>query len=96
MARVKAIFDGCAAWLAALEAATAEAGLSTLEGDVAAGAAMVARDGVPPAASCGLSVGTALACARAALAAGATVVALLTDCAAKAGWVMLAALVAAV
>lgn len=49
---------------------------------------------MPDAASCGLSVGTALAWARAALAEGATVVALLADWAAKVGCVMLAALVA--
>ena len=36
-------------------------------------------------------MGTAFACARAELTAGAAVVALLADCAAKAGWVMLAA-----
>ncbi len=45
---------------------------------------------MPLAASCGLSVGTVLACTRVEPAA-ATVVALLADCAAKAGWVMLAA-----
>jgi hypothetical protein len=60
IARVSAILEGCAAWLALLLAATADAGLSTFDGDVADGAAIVARDGVPLAASCGLSVGTAL------------------------------------
>ena len=91
IACVSAILDGCAAWLALLVAAMADAGLSTFEGDVADGAAIVARDGVPLAASCGLSVGTVLAWARGEPAAAATVVALLSDCAARAGWVMLAA-----
>jgi hypothetical protein len=91
IARVNAILDGCAASLALLEDATAEAGLSTLAGDVAAGAAIVDRDGVPLAASCGFSVGTALACARAEPAAAAIVVVLLADGAANVGWVMLAA-----
>ena len=91
VARVKAIFEGWAAWLALVVEATAEAGLSTLDGDVAVGAVMAARDGVPLAASCGLRVGTALAWARAEPAAAATVVALPADCAARAGWVMLAA-----
>lgn len=46
---------------------------------------------MPLAASCGFKVGTALAWARIEPAAAATVVALLADCAARAGWVMLAA-----
>ena len=91
VARVRAIFDGCAASLALLEAATADAGLSTLAGDVAAGAAIVVREGVPLAASCGFSVGTALVCARAEPAATAIVVALLADGAVIAGCVMFAA-----
>jgi len=57
----RAIRDGWAASLALAEAATADAGLSTDEGEVAVAAAAIARDGTPPVGSCGLRVGTVLA-----------------------------------